>query len=889
MFAKDNRQLLSNKISINLLMLVHVIINSIYVYFMSNLENMYFLLLSVIQLLTLGPLPREWSPTGPYSTFIPLMICLGMEVAIEIYKWCVKYKNAYFSNVELYKCLKVPKHSVFKMSKDIYPGCVMIFKRGDIVPVDGVLVGVAGKCRYALIDMSMITGETRYNKLFIPGDLNWSKMATMVMIGNKCKYISGKNGKKYPIVSSNIIVNGSKVISDNIMMWVTACGSDRVNACSVNDRNKISSLIDSENGKYMLEVNMRVLALIILITSCIKVYFSANHSSLIANIVQCWIVFNGLMPFSVKMVLIFVRFLEAFIVNNSNDGIKFNAADKVDDISTSDTIISDKTGTLTKNNLVLSHVHSSIASKITSLDDEKYNMSDNIGFIKALTLCVHYNGGHYDTGEDKAIDSRLSDMGINVERNTSELTIRIDGSSYKYELFHNCGLEFNHECKSSSVIVHDLTDNRYYIYTKGAVSFIKDKIKHCIGDLEKSETLFTRQYPGCRLIAYGYRELQEKDIRKLTRQIGKRQRSILEDKLRYLGMVGLEDEIGDFVPETISYLSSRSLSVSVCTGDRITTTIAAAKQAGIIKDIKDIVLISNDENINILGRTIIFNSNELRHNKNISSYIRSAKNFIACELHPDDKAFIVSELAKSGRRTLTIGDGYNDIKMFKESNISVAINRDKRVSDQADAHVNKFKNIRELFEKIGDHTYHTNSIISYFGFSRCFMVISILFLLNIIAYNKPTYSIFNGFVLKGFSTFWTLLHIIHYTLYFRSQKKHIINTNIYSKLSHTWNILGTTMGILISIIFYSDSHVIVGFITILCINLTLFYTRKNSNIINIICAFSGTLVYLLYVTYTHEVLDIETNIIMLFKIITIVTIQKFLYTSKLMHITYLSS
>ena len=52
-------------------------------YFIESSENIYFLALAMFQLLTyekIGILPTYWSPSGPFSTLVPLLLCYILEV-----------------------------------------------------------------------------------------------------------------------------------------------------------------------------------------------------------------------------------------------------------------------------------------------------------------------------------------------------------------------------------------------------------------------------------------------------------------------------------------------------------------------------------------------------------------------------------------------------------------------------------------------------------------------------------------------------------------------------------------------------------------------------------------------------------------------------------------
>ena len=98
----------SNYISFNKFSFLSIPYLSIYNYFLISRENLYFLVLSLIQLSTfskIGLLPSDWSPSGPFSTAIPLILCYLLELfgliilfftdLIKTYKY--NYRNLYLN------------------------------------------------------------------------------------------------------------------------------------------------------------------------------------------------------------------------------------------------------------------------------------------------------------------------------------------------------------------------------------------------------------------------------------------------------------------------------------------------------------------------------------------------------------------------------------------------------------------------------------------------------------------------------------------------------------------------------------------------------------------------------------------------------------------------
>ncbi len=168
-----NRTLTSNKINRCKYPLYLLPIIIVYNYFKSG-ENIYFLILSCFQLSTIGLLPASWSPTGPFSTAIPLLLCVVVEIIIGVVKWIIVWTQDKRENEKIYTCIFENMLEQIK-NKDIYPGHIIRLKTDDICPVDGLVIGIDtgvdslksksdvqfnNSPTFARVNLSLLTGES---------------------------------------------------------------------------------------------------------------------------------------------------------------------------------------------------------------------------------------------------------------------------------------------------------------------------------------------------------------------------------------------------------------------------------------------------------------------------------------------------------------------------------------------------------------------------------------------------------------------------------------------------------------------------------------------------------------------------------------------------------
>ena len=84
--GEPNKSFDNNFINRNKYNFLFIFVFSTLNYFFKNKENFYFLILSLFQISTsnfIGLIPSNYSPTGPWSTFIPLILCIFLQIITD--------------------------------------------------------------------------------------------------------------------------------------------------------------------------------------------------------------------------------------------------------------------------------------------------------------------------------------------------------------------------------------------------------------------------------------------------------------------------------------------------------------------------------------------------------------------------------------------------------------------------------------------------------------------------------------------------------------------------------------------------------------------------------------------------------------------------------------
>ncbi len=136
--------------------------------------------------------------------------------------------------------------------------------------------------------------------------------------------------------------------------------------------------------------------------------------------------------------------------------------------------------------------------------------------------------------------------------------------------------------------------------------------------------------------------------------------------------------------------------------------------------------------------------------------------------------------------------------MFKSGSLSVAIKGHSYVENSAEFATKEFKDLLTLIKYIGPNYYYKNSLLANFTFYRSIVVVLSLVTYYLINYNKPTVSLFDGFVIQAFHILWCVVPIILYCVkidydkYNRKIKYVDSHNGVFSQTWFTtkWNMIG---------------------------------------------------------------------------------------------------
>ncbi|KAL5723493.1 P-type phospholipid transporter [Ranunculus cassubicifolius] len=339
-------------------------------------------------------------------------------------------------------------------------------------------------------------------------------------------------------------------------------------------------------------------------------------------------------------------------------------------------------------------------------------------------------------------------------------------------------LEFNSARKRMSVIVRN-EEGKLLLLCKGADSVMFERLAKNGREFEEKTREHTNEYAdaGLRTLILAYREIEEEEYNVFNKEFTEAKNSVSADRddlvdeaaetmekdLILLGATAVEDKLQSGVPECIDKLAQAGIKIWVLTGDKMETAInigyacsllrqgmkqiivtletpeikaiektgdkpaiTRALKASIIQQLRDgisqVAAGSSDAFALIIdGKSLAYALEEDVKNTFLGLAV-SCASVICCRSSPKQKA-LVTRLVKTGtgKVTLAIGDGANDVGMLQEADIGIGISgvEGMQAVMSSDIAIAQFRFLERLLLVHGHWCYRRiSSMICYFFYKN---------------------------------------------------------------------------------------------------------------------------------------------------------------------------
>ncbi|MFW5991230.1 MAG: cation-translocating P-type ATPase [Candidatus Nanoarchaeia archaeon] len=537
-------------------------------------------------------------------------------------------------------------------SKKLVAGDIVYLEAGDIVPADCRILEI----NRLEVEESSLTGESKPVKKFN------EKIKQKVDLGDR----------KNMVFSSTVVTKGYgwavvvKTGMDTEIGKITAM---------VRDVEEEQTPLQRRLERFGKKLSYAILGICLLIF--LMLLYTEGFS--IDNLNKFALVALGLAVAAVPTVLPSVVTITLSV--GVNRLLKKNALVRnlasVETLGSCDVICTDKTGTLTKNEMtVIKAATFNSEANISGLGYAPEGKIDNKLeplLFKIGELCN--NSKVFKKGKEWRISGDPTEAALKVSAQKAK--IKAKGERLDE-------LPFDSNRKMMSVLVKE--GKNKYMHTKGAPDEILRKSKYYLSNgrvynltKKKKDELLQKNMEyakeGLRVLAFAYKKISKKE-------------EFRENNLVVVGLQAMEDPPRPDVIESLKKAENAGIRVIMVTGDFKETAQAIAKQIGIKGNVlegRELRRMSDKE----LHKALVNNCN------------------VFARVIPEDKQRIVRQLQKEEHVVAMTGDGVNDAPALKKANIGVAIGTGTDVAKEASDFVllnNSFSNIVNAVEE-GRGTY----------------------------------------------------------------------------------------------------------------------------------------------------------------------------------------
>ncbi|CAD8171215.1 unnamed protein product [Paramecium octaurelia] len=671
--------------------------------------------------------------------------------------------------------------------------------------------------------------------------------------------------QKIALDNNNIILRGSilKNTSHIICLALYTGHDTKIMKNTIKVKYKQSSL-EKQLGKRIIFIFLLQLGICLFSSLYYSIWFNENYETLTYLEIKKstyidnsfaynffvrlgnWILmFGNLVPISLLVTLETVKFCQAFLIqfdkkmSLNEQRCSVQSSNLNEELGQIRYVLSDKTGTLTKNQMIFKKIcidGTSYGNDYQNISPIDFVQFDDQTFIDKLnqnnpiiektllliTLChsaiiqkiqdeLYYNVTSPDELALLNFAKKFQITYNGIDENNI-ITINYRGKQKQFQFLYL--FEFTSERKCSSVLVCEKETNIIYLFSKGADSVMLQKQLH--QNIEKSKNQFNKyisEYSerGLRILLLGYKEIHwseyaqwESLYKQVITQMEDRQDKMevlqdqLEKDLTILGLTGIEDKLQDNVDETIYCLRQAGINIWVLTGDKIETAINIAKscklldqkmkiqiiQQPIYEDIianlkqSDAFVVSGECLTLILEDTILENL--------FSKITEKCQSVLCCRVSPLQKQQVVCFVRKyfSMQSSLAIGDGANDVSMITSANVGVGIfgiegQQAARASDYA---IGEFQQLRQLLLVHGRESYRKNSELVLYNFYKNVILVFPQFWFSI--YNNFSgQRIYDNLIYQAYNIFYTSVPILIFAIFDAEYSEQMLYSNKYSTYS----------------------------------------------------------------------------------------------------------
>lgn len=508
---------------------------------------------------------------------------------------------------------------------------------------------------------------------FVEADVRWLQLDELQLIESHLTGEADAVIKTSEIISEKVEIGDQRNMGFSGSVVSSGQGTGIVVATGENtELGKISQLMKEEGVRQsplqktvqkLTKTLMKISAGIVVLTFVFGLISSGEFSiNSITSVFSTSIALAvASIPDALPVVLSIVLTIGAVKMSKNKGLIK--TLSSVETLGSTSYICSDKTGTLTQNEMTVTKFYAN--GQLYTVEGLGYDIKGGVSlisqenkeknfeqFMESIVLC--------NDSSLKEVEGQIKTFG-----NPTEIALTVLGAKTGYkkdDLLEKVRvvrtLPFSSSRKMMSVIIEN--DRGYFLYTKGAPDVLIERcsgflINNQIDKSEKEKDNFvkivdTYAEEALRTLAVAYKKIDENEALNGNTEE-------LEKDFILTGVAGIIDPPREEVKESIRQLHEANINVVMITGDHEKTARAIAYDLGIVKS-KDAKVLKG------IDLEAMSDQELYEEVRNINVYAR---------VSPEHKQRIVKQLQSHKQVVAMTGDGVNDAPALRAADIGVAM------------------------------------------------------------------------------------------------------------------------------------------------------------------------------------------------------------------------
>ncbi|KEQ68650.1 phospholipid-translocating P-type ATPase [Aureobasidium namibiae CBS 147.97] len=605
--------------------------------------------------------------------------------------------------------------------------------------------------------------------------------------------------------------------STTVYAVVIYTGPETRAALSTSASRSKTGLLENEINSLTKILCFLTLALSFLLVA-LKGFKAEKGQEWYVSVMRFLILFSTIVPISLRVNLDMGKSMYAWFIERDQGipGTVVRTSTIPEDLGRIEYLLSDKTGTLTQNEMELKKIHVGTVSYANEAMDEV------TGYVKSAFSDLQ-GGLASGTRSRREIGLRVRDLVLalalchNVTPTTEEasspdeiaivawteqsITLQfVDNSKIVVRVQILNIFPFTSDSKRMGIVVKFVQEggaegdvSELYFFQKGADT-VMTSIVAANDWLDEETANMARE--GLRTLVIGRKAMSAQQYAAFSSAYAEASLSLhdrdnsmarvvkqhLENNLELLGVTGVEDKLQAHIKPSLELLRNAGIKIWMLTGDKVETarcvavssklvsrgqyihTIAGLKRKDLALDALSLLHSRPNAALLIDGESL---SLYLTHHRD--AFITLAVRLpavIACRCSPTQKADVAKLIRNHTRKRIAcIGDGGNDVSMIQAADVGVGIvgKEGRQASLAADFSITQFSHLTKLLVWHGRNSYKRSAKLAQFVIHRG-LIISVCQTVFSVASAYQPIALYRDWLLVGYATLYTMAPVFSLTL-----------------------------------------------------------------------------------------------------------------------------